>query len=134
MSRKAAGLREKLELYGTDYPTPDGTCIRDYIHVTDLADAHVRALEALLDDRSVGARNLATGTGHSTRDVIATVERVIERKVPYREAPRRPGDPLVLVADARQFRREFGWEPRYSDLDTVVSTAWNWLRRWKSIS
>jgi UDP-glucose-4-epimerase GalE len=130
----AAGLREKLELYGTDYPTPDGTCIRDYIHVTDLADAHVRALEALLDDRSVGARNVATGRGHSNRDVIATVERVIGRKVPYREAPRRPGDPPVLVADARQFRREFGWEPRYSDLDTVVSTAWDWLRRWKGIS
>jgi UDP-glucose-4-epimerase GalE len=130
----AAGLREQLELYGTDYPTPDGTCIRDYVHVTDLADAHVRALEALLSDRSVGARNVATGEGHSNREVIAAVERVIGKKVPFREAPRRPGDPPVLVADARLFRQEFGWEPRYSDLDTVVRTAWAWLCRWKGIS
>jgi UDP-glucose-4-epimerase GalE len=129
----AAGLRDRLELYGTDYPTPDGTCVRDYIHVTDLADAHVRALEALLEGRSVGARNVATGNGHSNLEVIAAVERVIGRKVPYREAPRRPGDPPVLVADASLFRSEFGWAPRYSDLDTVVSTAWGWLKHWKDI-
>ena len=129
----AAGLRERLELYGTDYPTPDGTCVRDYIHVTDLADAHVRALEALLGGRSVGARNVATGRGHSNREVIAAVERVIGRPVPFREAPRRPGDPPELVADPTRFRDEFGWEPRHSAIDDVVATAWAWLRRWKGL-
>jgi UDP-glucose-4-epimerase GalE len=130
----AAGLRERLELYGTDYPTPDGTCVRDYIHVTDLADAHVRALDALLAGRSVGARNVATGRGHSNREVIATVERLLGRSVPLREAPRRPGDPPELVADPTLFRDEFGWEPQHSDLDTVVETAWSWLRRWKGLA
>jgi UDP-glucose-4-epimerase GalE len=129
----AAGLREALELYGTDYATPDGTCVRDYVHVTDLADAHVRALDALLGGRSVGARNVATGRGHSNREVIASVERILGRPVPLREAPRRPGDPPELVADATPFRREYGWQPRYSELDTVVETAWNWLRRWKGL-
>jgi UDP-glucose-4-epimerase GalE len=129
----AAGLRERLELYGTDYPTPDGTCVRDYIHVTDLADAHVRALEALLEGRSLGPRNVATGRGHSNREVIAAVERVTGRRVPLREAPRRAGDPPQLVADATRFRREFGWEPRHSALDEVVATAWAWLRRWKGL-
>ncbi len=129
----AAGLRDRLELYGTDYATPDGTCIRDYIHVTDLADAHVRALEALLADRCVGARNVATGRGHSNREVIAAVERVTGRPVPVREAPRRPGDPPELVADAALFRRELGWEPRHSALDQVVAGAWAWLRRWKGL-
>jgi UDP-glucose-4-epimerase GalE len=127
----ACGLREKLELFGTDYPTPDGTCIRDYIHVTDLADAHVRAIEALLEGRSLGVRNLGTGKGHSNREVMATVARAVGRPVPVQEAGRRPGDPPELVADASEFRREFGWEPRHSDLDTIVSTAWKWLQSWK---
>jgi len=127
----ACGLRERLELFGTDYPTPDGTCIRDYIHVSDLADAHVRAIEALLAGRSIGARNLGTGRGHSNREVLAAVARAVGRPVPVREADRRPGDPPELVADASRFRREFGWEPRLSDLDTIVSTAWEWLQRWK---
>ncbi len=127
----ACGLREQLELFGTDYPTPDGTCIRDYIHVSDLADAHVRAIEALLEGRSLGVRNLGTGQGHSNREVLAAVERAVGRAVPVREAARRPGDPPQLVADASAFRREFGWEPRLSDLDTIVSTAWQWLQHWK---
>ena len=128
-----AGLRPQLSLYGTDYPTPDGTCVRDYIHVTDLADAHVRAIEALLEGRPVGARNLGTGRGHSNREVLAAIERVLGRPVPCEEAPRRPGDPPELVADASSFMQEFGWEPRHSDLDTIVSSAWRWLQHWKGL-
>ena len=102
----AAGLRPELQLYGTDYPTPDGTCIRDYIHVTDLADAHVRALEALLEGRSLGPRNLGTGRGHSNREVIEAVERITGRSVPLREGPRRPGDPpRVVPRSMRSIRR-----------------------------
>jgi UDP-glucose-4-epimerase GalE len=130
----AAGLREAVPLYGTDYPTRDGTCVRDYIHVTDLATAHVLALEALLEDRSLGPRNLATGQGTSNREVLAAVERIVGRPVPVRESPRRPGDPPELVADSTRFRQEFGWEPRLSDLDTVVRTAWAWLHRWRGIT
>jgi UDP-glucose-4-epimerase GalE len=128
-----AGLRGPLKLFGTDYPTPDGTCIRDYIHVSDLADAHVRAVEALIEGRSVGARNLGTGVGSSNRQVLEAVERVTGKPVPCEEAPRRPGDPPQLVADARRFRAEFGWEPRHSDLDTIVGSAWAWLRKWKQL-
>jgi UDP-glucose-4-epimerase GalE len=129
----AAGLRDALPLYGTDYPTRDGTCVRDYVHVTDLADAHVRAVEALIAGRSVGPRNLATGRGMTNREVLAAVEKVTGRPVPVAISPRRPGDPPELVADASRFRSEFGWEPRLSDLDTVVRTAWAWLRRWRGV-
>ncbi len=128
-----AGLRDALRLFGSDYPTRDGTCIRDYVHVCDLADAHVRAVEALLDGRSVGPRNLGTGEGRSNREVLDAIERVVGRPVPAVEAPRRPGDPPELVGDARRFSDEFGWTPRYSDLDTIVSTAWRWLRHWKQL-
>ncbi len=127
----ACGLRERLELFGSDYPTPDGTCIRDYIHVTDLADAHVRAIEALIAGRSIGVRNLGTGKGHSNREVVAAVERAVGRPVPVVATDRRPGDPPELVADASAFRGEFDWEPRLSELDTIVSTAWAWLQSWK---
>jgi UDP-glucose-4-epimerase GalE len=126
-----AGMRGPLELFGTDYPTHDGTCIRDYIHVSDLADAHVRAIEALLAGGSLGPRNLGTGRGASNREVLAAVERVAGRSVPVREAPRRPGDPPELVADATRFREETGWTLQHSDLRTIVTTAWEWLRRWK---
>ncbi len=129
----AAGLRDSLDLYGTDYPTPDGTCIRDYIHVTDLADAHVRAIEALIAGKSIGPRNLGTGTGHSNRQVLDAVGRGVGKPVPMHEAPRRPGDPAELVADASRFRQEFGWQPRHSELDTIVATAWAWLRKWKEL-
>jgi UDP-glucose-4-epimerase GalE len=129
----AAGLRAALPLYGTDYPTRDGTCVRDYIHVSDLATAHVSAVEALIAGRSVGPRNLATGNGMTNREVLAAVEKVTGRAVPVKISPRRPGDPPELVADASRFRSEFGWEPRLSDLDTVVRTAWAWLRRWRGV-
>ena len=123
-----AGLREAVVLYGTDYPTRDGTCIRDYIHVTDLAEAHVRALEALLAGHPGGAYNLGTGRGFTNREVLATVERVVGRPVPLQLGSRRPGDPAALVADPTRFRTGFGFEARHSDLDTIVETAWAWLR------
>ena len=129
----AAGLREALPLFGCDYDTPDGTCVRDFVHVTDLADAHVRALERLLAGEGLGARNLGTGAGRSNREVLAAVERVTGRPVPVAEQPRRPGDPPVLVADAGLFRRETGWSPEHSGLDTIVETAWRWLQRWKGL-
>jgi UDP-glucose-4-epimerase GalE len=129
-----SGLRDRLQLFGTNYDTPDGTCVRDYIHVTDLARAHVLAIEALIEGRQIGARNLGTGRGQSNREVMAAVERVVGRPVPMDEAPRRPGDPPELVADASAFRSEFGWEPQHSDLDTIVATAWEWLKHWKKAS
>ena len=129
----AAGLRPELVLYGTDYPTRDGTCIRDYVHVGDLADAHVRALEALLEDGPGGAYNLGSGRGHSNREVLEAVGAVVGRPVPWRAGARRDGDPAELVADASRFRRDFGWEPVRSDLDTIVRTAWGWLRSWKNL-
>jgi UDP-glucose-4-epimerase GalE len=129
----AAGLREGLRLYGDDYPTPDGTCIRDYIHVSDLADAHVRAIDALLRGESLGVRNLGTGTGHSVREVADAVQRITGRKLAVEVAPRRAGDPPELVADASRFRAELGWKPQHCDLDAIVGTAWSWLRRWKGL-
>jgi UDP-arabinose 4-epimerase len=125
----AAGRGPPLTLFGEDYPTPDGTCIRDYIHVGDLADAHVLALDRL--DASEGTRvfNLGVGAGVSVREILDAVERVTGKTVPHRIGPRRPGDPPVLVADASRARRELGWTPRLSDIDTIVGTAWNWHQR-----
>jgi UDP-glucose-4-epimerase GalE len=122
------GQRPQVEILGTDYPTPDGTCIRDYIHVEDLADAHVRALERLTPGRPLIC-NLGTGQGHSVREVIRAVEEVSGKAVPCREAARRPGDPPLLVAAARRARDLLGWEPRSSDLRFIVETAWKWHAR-----
>ncbi len=115
-----------LEVFGEDYPTPDGTCLRDYVHVTDLADAHLRALEGLLGGRPSAAYNLGTGTPYSVRHVIQTVSRVTGRDVPWRAGPRRAGDPAVLQADAGRARAALGWTPAQSDLETIVRTAWAW--------
>jgi UDP-glucose 4-epimerase len=114
------------DIYGTDYPTPDGTCVRDYIHVTDLAEAHVKALGYLIAGGASTAINLGTGEGLTVREVIGAVERVTGRTVPRREVPRRPGDPAVLVADASKAARLLDWRARCSDIDTIVRTAWNW--------
>jgi UDP-glucose-4-epimerase GalE len=122
----AAGKRPQIDIYGTDYETPDGTCIRDYIHVTDLADAHVRAVEYLLAGGKTVAVNLGTGTGHTVREVIDAVERVTGRTVPRREVARRPGDPAALVADPSLAASLFGWRASHSTLDEIVSTAWRW--------
>jgi UDP-arabinose 4-epimerase len=127
--RAALGTGETVEIYGTDYPTPDGTAIRDYIHVADLADAHVRALADLAAGGESVALNLGTGSGVSVRQVIAAVERVSGCHVPRREAPRRPGDPPELVADPSRARARLGWQPRHSDLDTIVRTALAWESR-----
>ena len=117
-----------LQVFGDDYPTPDGTCLRDYVHVTDLADAHVRALEAIRETGKSGAYNLGTGRPHSVREVIGTVERVTGRTVPWSLAPRRPGDPAVLYATAEKARAELHWTPRFAELETIVRTAWDWHR------
>jgi UDP-glucose 4-epimerase len=122
------GKRPAVEVFGTDYPTPDGTCIRDYIHVDDLATAHLLALEKLGPGKVLYC-NLGTGRGNSVREVIRAAEEVTGRKVPVKEGPRRPGDPPALVAAAEKARRELGWEPRFTDLSRIVETAWNWHRK-----
>ncbi len=120
----ALGLRPPLQVFGNDYPTPDGTCIRDYVHVTDLAEAHILALSCLTD-RSVRF-NLGNGRGHSVLEVIAAVEQVSGRPVPYDIAPRRAGDPAVLVASSARIRAETGWNPCFPDLHDIVRTAYDW--------
>ena len=122
----ALGRRPAIEIYGTDYPTPDGTAIRDYIHVADLADAHLRALERLRAGGASIALNLGTGQGHSVREVIATAEAVSGCKVPARDAPRRPGDPPALVADPGLAAQTLGWRASRSSLDTIIRTAFAW--------
>lgn len=116
----------ELAIFGDDYDTPDGTCLRDYIHVTDLADAHVRALERLDAAESSAVYNLGYGRPYSVREVIDTVSDVVGRRVPCRLAPRRPGDPAVLYASNSRVQRELGWRPRYDNLQTIVEHAWRW--------
>jgi UDP-arabinose 4-epimerase len=125
----ASGRLSEIAVFGTDYDTPDGTCIRDYIHVTDLAQAHLLALQALDTDRANTAYNLGTGSGYSVRQVIDTAARLTGRPIPSTVAPRRPGDPPRLVAAADKARRALGWTPRYSDLPTIIATAWRWERQ-----
>jgi UDP-glucose-4-epimerase GalE len=115
-----------LTLYGDDYPTPDGTCIRDFVHVSDLADAHVAALRALEASAHSNAYNLGSGTGTSIRELLAAIERVTGRPVPHRIGPRRPGDPARLVASSERIRRDLGWSPRFDRIDAIVDTAWRW--------
>ncbi len=124
----AMGQRPYIEIFGNDYPTPDGTCVRDYIHVDDLAEAHLLALEKLRPGQPLYC-NLGIGKGYSVREVIRAVEEVTGQKVPVVEGPRRPGDPPALVAAADQARAELGWQPRYQDLRSIVETAWNWHRQ-----
>jgi UDP-glucose-4-epimerase GalE len=124
----ATGARPELELFGTDYPTPDGTCVRDYIHVNDLADAHVSALERLAGGADSIAVNLGTGTGCSVKEVLDKIEQVTGRKVPFRVAPRREGDPPALVADPRLAEQLLQWKAMRS-LDDIVTTAWKWMQR-----
>ena len=125
----ALGLREQLELFGVDYPTPDGTCIRDYIHVSDLSQAHLLALEALKAGADSTVYNLGNGQGYSNREVIETARRVTGRKISVRESERRSGDPAVLVASSEKIRRELGWKPVYPELEQIVETAWRWHER-----
>jgi UDP-glucose 4-epimerase len=122
----ALGLKPEFALFGSDYDTPDGTCIRDYVHVCDIADAHILALELLRSGATTQTFNLGTGEGNSVREVIRTVEAVTGRLVPIREAPRRPGDPARLVASATRAKRTLGWKPRFADLATIVQHAYRW--------
>jgi UDP-glucose 4-epimerase len=128
----ALGRRDSIRIYGQDYPTPDGTCIRDYIHVSDLADAHLLALGALQAEPELPGRlifNLGNGQGFSVREVIESARRVTGHPIPAEEHPRRAGDPAVLVAGSGKAVRELGWKPRYTQLDEIVRTAWVWHRK-----
>jgi UDP-glucose 4-epimerase len=119
------GKRPHIEIFGSDYSTPDGTCIRDYIHVEDLAEAHLLALEKLQPGQAL-KYNLGMGHGYSVREVIRCAEEVTGKLVPTKEGPRRPGDPPVLIAAAEKVHKELGWKPRYTDLRAIVETAWKW--------
>ena len=128
----ALGRRPSIKIFGDDYPTPDGTCIRDYIHVSDLADAHLLALDALETDAAHSARliyNLGNGQGFSVREVIESARRVTGHAIPADLCPRRPGDPAVLVASSEKAIRELGWKPKYTQLDEIVRTAWVWHQK-----
>jgi UDP-glucose 4-epimerase len=125
----AVGLRPEVAIFGTDYPTPDGTGVRDYIHVEDLADAHLRALDYLRDGGPTTTLNCGYGHGHSVREVLRMVERVHGAPLRIREAPRRAGDPAMLIAQAPRVRRALNWAPRYDDLETIVRTQLEWERR-----
>jgi UDP-glucose 4-epimerase len=125
----ALGMRPKLDVYGTDYPTPDGTCIRDYIHVSDLACAHSAALVHLRSDGAGMTFNCGYGHGYSVLEVIRAIERVTGRKLPVQMVGRRLGDPVSLVADVSRIRSKLDWSPRFEDLDTIVSHALDWERR-----
>ena len=125
----ATGRRPAITIYGDDYDTPDGTCIRDYIHVTDLAQAHVLALKALESGASSTVYNLGNGQGFSVRQVINQAEAVTGKKIPVIIGPRRPGDPPRLVGDATRIRRDLGWQSEYADLSSILTTAWRWHAR-----
>ena len=125
----AAMGRGSFQVFGEDYETPDGTCLRDYIHVTDLATAHVLALGALAQGGASTVYNLGNGRPTSVRQVLDAVERVTGRRVPYAKGDRRPGDPAVLYASSDRIKRELGWRPRYDDVDTIVATAWRWREK-----
>jgi len=120
------GKREKLFIFGSDYPTKDGTCIRDYIHVTDLADAHILSLEILENKGKSDIFNLGNGEGFSVKEVIDTAEKVTGKKVTVEIADRRAGDPAVLIASSEKIIKELGWKPRYNKLEQIIETAWNW--------
>ena len=121
----ALGRRPSIKIFGSDYPTKDGTCVRDYIHVEDLADAHLLALSAL-DANSKLIYNIGNGQGFTVREVVESVRRVTGRNIPVDEQPRRAGDPAVLVASSEKIKQELGWTPRFADLDSIVETAWVW--------
>jgi UDP-glucose 4-epimerase len=125
----ALGTIPFLQIYGADYDTPDGTAVRDYLHVTDLGDAHLAALQYLDSGHPSAAFNLGVGAGHSVREVVAMVEKVSGRRVPVKEVARRPGDPACLIAEAAKAANVLGWRPRYSSLEQIVRTAWNWKTR-----
>ncbi|MBU4038015.1 MAG: UDP-glucose 4-epimerase GalE, partial [Proteobacteria bacterium] len=127
--KTARGEYEKLSIYGTDYPTPDGTCIRDYTHVNDLADAHIRALEYLMAGKGSDIMNCGYGHGFSVKEVVAMAKRVTGINFPVVETGRRVGDPPALVADSSRLRGKTGWTPRHDDLEFIIRTAWEWEKK-----
>ena len=122
----ALGRRESFDLYGDDYPTPDGTCIRDYIHATDLADAHILALEKLEKERTSALYNLGSGSGFSNKEILEAAKNITGVDIPVKFAPRRAGDPPVLVASSDKIKRELGWNPTRTQIDNIIKTAWAW--------
>lgn len=122
----ATGKRDNINIFGTDYPTPDGTCLRDYVHVDDLSRAHIAVFDKLKEPRAALFYNLGTGTPTSVREVISAVEKVTGKTVPVLESARREGDPPALYADASKAREELGWEPQFTTIDPIVETAWKW--------
>jgi UDP-glucose 4-epimerase len=122
----ASGRRPAVNIFGRDYPTPDGTCIRDYIHVEDLCEAHLLALRALRRGEEGGCFNLGTSSGFSVAEVLDAARRMTGRPVPSADRERRPGDPAGLVADSRKFQSRFGWKPEMSSLESIIETAWRW--------
>jgi UDP-glucose 4-epimerase len=127
--RTALGQREFLEIFGTDYTTPDGTCIRDYIHVDDLIDAHVLALNYLLSNNQSDIFNCGYGTGFSVKEVVEKIKKVTGIDFTAKEVGRRPGDPPALVADSSKLKKDLGWKPRFDSLDYIIKTAWEWEKR-----
>ena len=125
----ASGRRPNVTVYGRDFDTPDGTCIRDYIHVSDLCDAHWLALQSLLDGAPSQAYNLGNGQGYSVQEVIQAAEGVTGRRITALEGSRRAGDPARLVADATLARQRLGWSPQYAELETIVAHAWRWEQK-----
>lgn len=124
--KAAKGVIDQVEIFGDDYPTPDGTCVRDYVHVADLAQAHLASLRWLDEERGTTAFNIGTGQGYSVREVLAAAERITNRRVPAKLGPRRPGDPAILVCQPTRALNLLGWSPRHSDLTTIVESAWHW--------
>ena len=122
----ALGQRDKIKIFGDDYPTPDGSCVRDYIHVLDLAQAHILALRAL--DRGSRTYNLGNGQGFTVKEVIQTAREITGQPIPAEVVARRPGDPAVLIASSEKIRRELGWQPQYPHLRDIIQSAWNWHR------
>ncbi|HBP51131.1 MAG: UDP-glucose 4-epimerase [Candidatus Shapirobacteria bacterium GW2011_GWE1_38_10] len=125
----AIGKRENIKIFGTDYPTPDGTCVRDYIHVVDLASAHLLALKHLMDGGESKQYNLGNGKGFSVREVIDAVKKVTEKEFTVLEVERRPGDPPILIASSEKIRKELGWSPKYTEIEEIVATAWKWHQK-----
>lgn len=125
----AAGKTPDIKVFGNDYDTPDGTCVRDYIHVTDLADAHILALNSLLQGSESSTLNLGTGTGYSVMEVIAAARRITGKEIPAAITDRRRGDTAVLVCNPDRAKSDLAWQPEYSDLDTIISTAWQWHKK-----
>ena len=127
----ALGIRKEIKIFGQDYPTKDGTCVRDYVHVEDLAEAHLLALESLSRQESA-VYNLGNGQGFTVREVIESARRATGRDIPVVEEPRRPGDPAVLVASSDRAKRELGWQPKFADLDSIIESAWAWHQTLRS--